>query len=1079
MLRIYHSNNLDTLRDLLVELIKSNPLNDPFASEQVLVQSPGMAQWLKLELAERVGVAACVDFPLPASFLWRMFTQVLEQVPEQSAYSKTSLTWVLQRVLEQYLEQPDFAPLQHYLKQDSDPLRLYHLCARIADLFDQYLVYRPDWISDWEQGELNPVDMPATHRWQPLLWQVLVEDIQSRGLPHWHRANMFQSLITALQAQAALPALPPRLFVFGISALPDNYLQMLAAIGERVDIHLMQANPCRHYWGDIIDPGYLAKLHRLWLSKLPSEAQTLYQSGHPLLASMGKQGRDYLHNVQALDVPQAMLFDAPCYSTLLQALQSDILELEDRSGGLRPEQNNQRELSELDTSLALHASHSPLREVEILQDQLLARLEADPALTPRDIIVMVPDIALYAPYIDAVFGNGKPCIPYAISDRTADKELPLISSFLQLISLERSRFTLTQVIELLELPATLRRFKLTPDNLETLQVWLQQAGVHWGLDETFRQALSLGHFRQNSWSAGMDRLFSGYAMGDTGRVWQNTAPLAAVSGGDAELLGQLGAFLAALITLQERFSHTQSLTVWAEHIHWLLEQFYTPDEEDQPAIALIHQALDTLQNTLTEADYGRELEPALLQYCLQESLTQTRSSPRFLSGALNFCTLMPMRAIPFKVVCLLGMNDGQYPRALPPTGFDLMQLYPRKGDRSRRDDDRYLFLEAILSAKEQLYISYVGRSVQDNSVRIPTVLVSELLSYCDQAYRLQGEARPMSQLLLTEHPLSPYSRRYFSDADKQLFSYQHQWCFEPTAQTDSPFVPEPLPPWPQQTLELSALQAFYRNPVRHFFEQRLRVYFPDLVLEMSDEEPFSMDGLDDYSMRQRMLEQLLQGDDIQQISQYALASGELPVGLAGRRKVAEREKDVRDLYGKLLPLLEGEAQQREIRLHTQGLLLQGWITHLYPSVLLAYSTAKVAGRHRFSFWITHLALCATGEQRPAVYRGLSEAFRFTPVPPQQAQEALSRLVAAYQQGMQMPLNWLPEPAWAWLTRQQKDVEKAQAAAQAAYSKAASCPYVQRVYDSWEALEPGILAHSEYLFGTMLNQMEDADNGPDA
>ncbi|WP_292959409.1 exodeoxyribonuclease V subunit gamma, partial [Neptuniibacter sp. UBA6509] len=152
MFQVYHSNSLLVLKELLVELIRRDPLADPFEAEQILVQSPGMAQWLKLELAASSGIAASLDFPLPASFLWRCFSDVLGDVPARSAYNKEAMSWKFMLLLPELLDREEFAPLRHYLEDDEEQYRLYQLCNKVADIFDQYLVYRPDWIADWERG---------------------------------------------------------------------------------------------------------------------------------------------------------------------------------------------------------------------------------------------------------------------------------------------------------------------------------------------------------------------------------------------------------------------------------------------------------------------------------------------------------------------------------------------------------------------------------------------------------------------------------------------------------------------------------------------------------------------------------------------------------------------------------------------------------------------------------------------------------------------------------------------------------------------------------------------------------------
>ena len=276
MLTIYHSNQLDLLKSMLVKLQQVQPLADPFACEQILVQSPGMAQWLKLELAQAFGIVANVQFPLPASFIWEMFTRVLPDMPSVSPFNKGAMSWQLMVLLPTLLHRPAFAPLAAYLSpqgEEPEQVRLWQLCEQIADLFDQYLVYRPDWIASWEAGdglaaELSGVEGQA---WQPELWRELHDRILQAAPSGYHRANLYAEFIEALTSGVQLPAaLPARIFVFGISALPPRYVEALHALGQRIDVHLFVTNPCQHYWGDILDRNTLARLQAKMQSKMKS-----------------------------------------------------------------------------------------------------------------------------------------------------------------------------------------------------------------------------------------------------------------------------------------------------------------------------------------------------------------------------------------------------------------------------------------------------------------------------------------------------------------------------------------------------------------------------------------------------------------------------------------------------------------------------------------------------------------------------------------------------------------------------------------------------------------------------------------
>lgn len=1061
MLRIYHGNRLDTLRDVLVEMIHQHPLQDPFAQETILVQSPGMAQWLQLELAERTGIAASLTFPLPASFLWQVFVNALPDIPERSAYAKPVLTWQLMRRLPTVLDTPEFAILRGYLQQDDNPGRLYHLAARIADLYDQYLVYRPEWIADWEQGGNLCAD-EAEFAWQPRLWRTLVEDMQAHGQPHWHRANMHTALIAALKAGQGVSDLPERVFVFGISALPQSYLEMLVALGQHTDIHLMVANPCRHYWGDIVDPGFIAKLNRLWISRGIETAQHYLHSGHPILASMGKLGRDYLYQIQTLGQPEADIFSEPCYGTLLEALQSDILELENRTQG------EPLHFTAPDHSVQIHSTTSALREVQVLHDQLLAMFEAHPDLQPRDVIVMMPDVVQYAPFIDAVFGNAPAdCyLPYAISDRSADQEVPLLASFLQLLQLQHSRLSVTQVSSLLELPATLRRFGLDEEEFATLRHWVRECGIHWGLNQQGREQAGFPGFAQNSWASGLDRMFAGYALGNTGQLWQGVAPFGEVRGLSATALGKLAAFIDRLTHWSDWFQGERPLAEWSTSISQLIEDFYQPDEPESDAIGLIRTALESLQQTQETAAFAQPFPAQVLLDYLQEQLSTQRASQRFLSGQINFCTLMPMRAIPFRIVCLLGMNDGDYPRTIAPAGFDLMQRHPKRGDRSRRDDDRYLLLEAVLAARDCLYISYQGRSQADNRALQPSVLISEILEYCDLAYQIDG-AKPSEQQR-TDHPLNAYSDAYYQP-HSGVFSYNPNWLLTPPARDEN--NAHVLPEQAATALELADLISFIGQPVDYFFKQRLRVFFADQAVVLDDDEPFAVEGLEKYKVRDQLLKQRLAGEDPSVSADFIRQTGVFPVGLAGDQTLNTYVQDVGDLYEKLLGLMQGEKHAHEVRLMVDGCPLQGWIEHCYESHILNYSVSALKGKHYFSIWVQHLVSCASGLARPTTYRALSGEFTYKPVPQADALQYLTPIVALWRAGLNYPVNWLPEPAFAWLTKQEQP-EKAQAEALKAFEKSLETnPYVQRMQYRWEDWSEPMVTITERCFAPLMDYLE--------
>ncbi|NAW55972.1 MULTISPECIES: exodeoxyribonuclease V subunit gamma [unclassified Vibrio] len=1121
MFTVYHSNQIDVLKSLLVELIRLSPLENPFEKEQILVQSPGMSQWLKIELAKEFGVAANLDFPLPATFIWTLFTQVLPDVPKRSAFNKEAMTWKLMQLLPAMLEHADFAPLKRYLEDDKDDTKRYQLAEKIADIFDGYLVYRPEWIAAWEAGQ-EVAELNNEHPWQPQLWQALYDQTISLGQSPYHRANLYEHFIEALaDGRLEHAQLPKRLFVFGISSLPPRYLDALKVIGAHIDVHLMFTNPSRYYWGEVRDRKYLAKLaarhrqHRVWQqdhSEVDGESPQLKGTlddnladalhtdvvGNSLLASMGKLGRDNLYLLSQLESHEIEAFVDVERDSLLHQLQADILNLEEhQDDSVLDSSHHKRQVTEQDRSLSVHACHSPMREVEVLHDQLLAMFDADPTLKPRDVIVMVADINAYSPAIQAVFGNapGERFIPYSISDRSADQESPILTAFMQLVNLPQARCLASELLELLETPAMMARFGIDEQEFELAKVWVEQSGIRWGLNATTAEEFALPSRDQNTWQFGIERMLLGYAMPDSAGLFSQKdhelAPYNEVQGMSAELAGKLAHYIESISRYRQRLAQTQTIDNWQTTLLVMLDDFFMVALEEELVLTSIREALTQLKEQLQDAAYHQTLAPGIVSLYLHNRLSGTRVSQRFLAGQVNFCTLMPMRSIPFRCVCLLGMNDGVYPRSVPPEGFDLMNGRARAGDRSRRDDDRYLFLEALLSAQQSLYISYVGRSIQDNTERVPSVLVSELLEYCQQNYCLVGdEALPVDDsaarlltALTLEHAMVPFSPLAFQG---EQASYAREWLPAALRQGQrsgdfnrqlSDYLLDATYPL---ALDLVELQRFWRLPVRYFFNRRLKVVFEPPLPVTEDDEPFVLGGLESYQMRDQLVEVLLdaraQNQDPQQALEYFArrqrAEGKLPIGAFGELEFETNRVQAQELVETLsfvsgVPLEDVDVNLTfDVLGADKPVHLTGWLTQCYQAGLIRYRSGRIRAQDYLSAWIDHLSLAAMGHSKSTHVIGYDRKegavhFMYPPLDGAEAKSLLAELVRLYYQGMTAPLAYFPQTALAgieagfsrgkWVDDEDKAVKKMAATFNDGYlvQGEGRDPYIARIWPQWD------------------------------
>ena len=1079
---VVQSNSLDELRSLVISVMRHYPLA-PLENEIALVQSNGIAQWLKLALAEDpedddmggCGIAAAIDVQLPGSFMWQLYRMVLgrDEIPAKSLLDKAPLTWRLMRLLPQLIDKPYFEPLQRFLTHDSDLRKRYQLAERLADLFDQYQVYRADWLEDWAEGRHQLRNgrgeakaLPPTNCWQAELWRALLVDVGEQGMAQ-SRAGVHQRFIERINSLEVAPSgLPPRVIVFGISSLPAQALEALAGLARFSQVLLCVHNPCRHHWADIVaDKDLLRHQYKRQARKsgmpMVLDPQTLHQHAHPLLAAWGKQGRDYINLLDSYDDPGSYraafrdgridLFSESQPQNMLNQLQDDILEL-------RP-LNETREHwppvnPQSDQSIRFHIAHSAQREVEILHDQLLERFSASPDLRPRDVIVMVPDIDSYAPHIRAVFGqlerNDPRFIPFTLADQGQRGRDPLLIAVEHLLKLPDSRFPVSEILDLLDVPALRARFGVEERDLPTLHRWIEGAGIRWGMNAEQRAGLGLPQeLEQNSWRFGLRRMLLGYAVGSASAC-EGIEPYDEIGGLDAALIGPLVALLDALEIAHHELTQPAPPKQWGVRLQALIQLFFkASNEHDDYLLAQLEELRETWLDTCESVGLQDELPLTVVREAWLAGLDQGRLSQRFLAGAVNFCTLMPMRAIPFKLVCLLGMNDGDYPRAQPPLDFDLMGSDYRPGDRSRREDDRYLLLEALLSARNQLYISWVGRSIRDNSERPASVLIGQLRDHLASGWRLHEEHNPLLEAMTQEHPLQPFSARYFHEGDA-LFSYASEWQLLHQANERATDV-EMLEPFVQEEpLSLGQLQDFLRNPVRHFFSQRLKVFFEAAEVPLADEEPFVLDALQRYSLSDSLLEaalsQLDHSDQALQAQAIRLQnSGLLPMAGFGeclQRELIEPLPDLLQRYQQLLTLWPTPLTSAlPVSLELHGLRLEGWLSGLHQRAdegLLSVTTIpnsigsiKTRKWHRLTRpWVNHLVACASGLSMTTALVASDDSLLLEPLDKAAALQTLGNLLLAWQTGMRQPLPIAVKTAFAWLG--QTDAVKAEAAARKAY-----------------------------------------------
>ena len=995
-LTILSSNRVETLQARLTKQLAETPLDDPFTREIIVVPTYAMARWLNLRIAQQQGIAANIHYPLVEDWIWQQAHRILADVAEQDPYSAQALYWKIFNLLPRLLDLDAFAALRAYLVDDKNGIKRLQLAQRIAATFDRYQTYRPQLIMDWSNG--------AETHWQAVLWR----KITATGKRH--RVEIIIEVIARLEGDTVEVELPQRISLFTMSRLAPVYIEFIHALARKTRVLMYQHNPTDQYWADLVSEKEQAR-RRL---QNPDHAEYLDTSNN-LLTSWGKQGQqmqDLLLDLGPVINNEIEENHPPGNDSMLQCLQGSLFNLDLPETGFHA-----------DESISVQVCHSAMRECQVLHDHLLELLDRHPELSTEDILVMVPEISSYAPYIEAVFqfdsSGRRPNLAWNISDISVSDAHPLVRIFIQLLKLPASRFTRSEIMACLECAEIRQSFGIDLEMLDEIQRLLDAAQLRWGIDASQRQEMGLPPIHENTWQQAWERLFAGYAMGDIG-LWQGIAAIAEVDSDSAAAIARMRYLFERLLHWRQKLGFAADAETWQQRLHLLIEEFFAApgivDDQLQP----LRKAISELGETGVEA-----LTPALVGYWMEKQLASNQQPGRLYSGGITFCGMQPMRNIPFPVICVMGMQDQAFPRRDQLAEFDLMRDHWRPGDPQRGDEDRYLMLETLLCARQQLYFSYCGRSLRDNSECQPSVLLREMFDYIDSCSAPDDDDRGLSEQITCLQPMQAFSRKNFLPGP----GYDQYW-HETSIRLEARQPIDQAAGWKNTRLKLASgveamvdlgsLVQFFSHPSRYFFNTRLGIRIPQQQFT-TDEENFSLQGLQKWALAEQFAHNLLHRKPYD--AQLFAAQGLLPHGSAAANEWSSIQTEYQDLLGRLEVFRDQtpEARLVECRFDSEG-LLTGEVRACYAGTgLMHFSASKsIKSRAAISLWLQHLALCASDQLAPTEISQLlipgKPGLHFKPIEAAQASRLLHGYIELFFEGLAYPLPVFPNTSYAFASQ---------------------------------------------------------------
>jgi exodeoxyribonuclease V gamma subunit len=1066
VLHTHRAARADVLAGALADLLSAPP-PDPFVPELVAVPTRGMERWLTQTMSaslgagpgRRDGVCANVRFPTPHRLLSDAVATASGVDPERDPWLPERLVWPLLAVVDDCLDEPWLAPLAAYLggaRASVDAVRRERrlsIVRHFAGVYDRYALHRPAMLAAWAQGRNADGDdraLPEGAIWQAELWRRLRARVDLPG-----PAERRERACARLAQEPELLELPARLGLFGLTRLPAGHLQVLRALATGRDVHLFLLHPSPALWDAIAAAG--DEIVPASLRRAGDHSAELVS--HDLLASWGRDAREMQLVLATGDAERGHDelhgLDEAAPTTLLARLQADIRADRRPAGAPLPgEADHRAPLREGDHSLVVHACHGRVRQVEVLRDAILHALSQDGTLEPRDVIVMCPDVEAFAPLIQATFGSAEPLtgepetaaggraidLRVRLADRSLTQTNPLLGVVATLMELVDRRITASEVLDLADRGPVRRRFGFDDDDLARLQEWITGSGIRWGLDEAHRAPYKLDNVADGTWRAGLDRLLLGATMTeDDQRRFAGVLPLDDVDSRAIELAGRFSELVARVHLTLDALGESRPLRDWARALAQGADALARTTGRDRWQRAELQRILDAMADEAGEGE-GPTIAPAELRSHLTARLAGRPTRANFRTGHLTVCTLTPMRSVPHRVVCLLGLDDEEFPRRTPRDGDDLLLAEPHVGERDPRSEDRQLLLDALLAATERLIVTYTGNDERTNTERPPAVPIGELLDAVDATVRCEptGDGPPprASERIRVRHPLQPFDPRNFTTGEDSA-----PWSFDAVALQGAraltaprgpapPFLTEPLPTLAEGNVELDDLVAFLGQPVRAFLRQRLGVSLHDRDDEVDDGLPIDLDGLQRWGVADRLLQSRLHGTTLSIAAAAEKVRGTLPPGALGDRVI----DDVKDLVIAIATqadrLLTPGAERDPIDVGVElddGRSLTGTVTGVNGDVLMSVSYSRVAPKHRIAAWVRFLALTATDPRRPfsaaTIGRGSGrDDVRICRIEPLSAEPEERRGIARaelgvlldlYARGMREPLPIFPATAAAW------------------------------------------------------------------
>ncbi|MFI4847001.1 MAG: exodeoxyribonuclease V subunit gamma [Candidatus Makana argininalis] len=1030
MFIIYHSNDTDMLKIIMSLLISFKKKDiDPLKPEIIVVKNKNISKWIKIKLSEELGIYANIKFITISKFIWTMISNIFPKVKYKYIYNKYIMTWKIMSLIPNLVDDKHFNKVKFFLNKN-DILKKFKFSSSLSYIFNQYLIYRPDWLKSWMKGKLI-YGLSEEQIWQSCLWRKLIKkktNFNELILQNYDNFDFIKKIIDKKNKKKI--KLPHRAFIFGISSMPPIYIKLLELLGNYMDVHNMIINPCKDYWGDIENLNFFEKKINKYIKEsnkivyLKDKKENIflqninkYNLENYFLSSLGKKCKEYIYLISNLNrTIEINAFIKPNKNNILSLIKKDIFFFPNYS--LQNEKNShfskisKRIIKITDFSISINACNSFYKEIKILYDKLLILMSKDSTLKPQDIIVMAPNINNYLPSIESIFKkyNLKNHLPFYISDVKSKKINSISQAFIKLLDLPFIKLSTKDILRLLEVKSISYKFNIQNKEIDILKKWILESGIKIELDEEKNNNKLINNFNSlNSCDFEINRMFLGYAMKSNYGYWNKILPYNKTYGVSYVLLGNFYDLINKIKYLKKKLLKPKKIKSWFPIYNVIISSFFCATSyEEKNIFILIKSTWKKILNNCLKSKFKEKISIKLIKEELFNLINKKKIIKNFLFGKINFCNLKSMCSVNFRVVCILGINDNILIKNNYKNNFNLIYKHPRIGDKNILEDYKYIFLESILSSSDIFYVSFIGNDIKNNNINTNSRFVNELMDYISKNFYIEGDQYLEEKKIINNvikhifkfHDKKNYLKQNIFNYKKKFFNFKKNFI---NFKNDLSLNSKLLLNCKNKILQLKDIILFYKNPIKTWFIKNLGIYFNESSIENLYQKKYINNIYKTFIIKEKILNLMIKKKNIIKIFNEIKYSGLLPYGIFGEIFFLEQYNKLINLYKKIQMFNISKRKILEIYLNFKNIKIIGWIYYFSNNGIVKWSTKKMTIKDGFILWIEHLIYCSSGGTNNSIMFFINGEWNFEPVKKIKAKNLLIYYILGYLKGILEPL----------------------------------------------------------------------------